>query len=111
MSAVTDTGKAVKYDPIKKPGISNLLAIYSLINQRPISEIEKKFKNKGYADFKKSLAELLVTNLEPFRRKKKELLSREVYIKELLERGRKRAQIIAQATMTDVRKKMGLTST
>jgi len=108
MSAVTDTGKAVKYDPEKKPGISNLLAIYSLISRKPISEIEKKFKDKGYGDFKKSLAELLIVNLEPFRRKKKELLTREVYVKEILERGRKRAQIIAQATMQDVRKKMGL---
>jgi len=108
MSAVTDTGKAIKYDPDKKPGISNLLAIYSLISQKSISELEKKFKNKGYGDFKKSLAELLILKLEPFRRKKKELLSREVYVKEILERGRKRAQIIAAATMQDVRKKMGL---
>ena len=108
MSAVTDTGKAIKYDPDKKPGISNLLAIYSLISQKSISELEKKFKNKGYGDFKKSLAELLILKLEPFRRKKKELLSREVYVKEILERGRKRAQIIAVATMQDVRKKMGL---
>ncbi len=108
MSAVTDTGKNIKYDPIKKPGIANLLTIYSLISQKPINEIEKKFKNKGYADFKKSLAELLILKLEPFRRKKKELLSREVYVKEILERGRKRAQILAQATMADVRKKIGL---
>ena len=108
MSAVTDTGKSVKYDPGKKPGIANLLAIYSLISQKSVSELEKKFKSKGYGDFKKSLAELLILKLEPFRRKKKELLSREVYVKEILERGRKRAQIIAQATMQDVRKKMGL---
>jgi len=108
MSAVTDTGKAIKYDPDKKPGISNLLAIYSLVGQKPISELEKKFKNKGYGDFKKSLAELLILKFEPFRLKKKELLSREVYIKEILERGRKKAQFIAQATMQDVRKKMGL---
>ena len=108
MSAVTDIGKSIKYDPDKKPGISNLLAIYSLISQKSISELEKKFKNKGYGDFKKSLAELLILKLEPFRRKKKELLSREVYVKEILERGRKRAQIIAVATMQDVRKKMGL---
>ena len=108
MSAVTDTGKAIKYDPDKKPGISNLLAIYSLVGQKPISELEKKFKNKGYGDFKKSLTELLILKFEPFRLKKKELLSREVYIKEILERGRKKAQFIAQATMQDVRKKMGL---
>jgi len=108
MSAVTDTGTAVKYDPEKKPGISNLLTIYSLVGQKSIRELEKKFKHKGYGDFKKSLAELLVTRLEPFRQKKKELLSREVYVKEILAQGRKRAQIVAQATMQDVRKKMGL---
>jgi tryptophanyl-tRNA synthetase len=108
MSAVTDTGKQVVFDPKKKPGIANLLAIYSLIGQKSITEIEKKFKGKGYADFKKALAELLILKLEPFRRKKKELLLREVYVKEVLERGRKRAQVIAQATMANVRKKMGL---
>ena len=108
MSAVTDTGKSIKYNLEKKPGISNLLTIYSLVGQKSISELEKKFKNKGYGDFKKSLADLLILKLEPFRQKKKELLSREVYVKEILERGRKKAQFIAQATMQDVRKKMGL---
>ncbi|MFH1423651.1 MAG: tryptophan--tRNA ligase [Candidatus Nealsonbacteria bacterium] len=108
MSAVTDTGKAIKYDPEKKPGIANLLTIYSLVGQKSIKEIEKKFKNKGYGDFKKSLAELLIMKLEPLRLKKKELLPRDVYVKEILTRGRKKAQTIAQATMQDVRKKMGL---
>jgi tryptophanyl-tRNA synthetase len=108
MSAVTDAGKNIKFDPIKKPGVSNLLTIYSLFSNKTISELEKKFKDKGYADFKKSLAEFLITELEPFRRKKKELLSREIYIKEILERGRKRAETIARSTMDDVRKKVGL---
>lgn len=108
MSAVTDTGKAVKYNPVGKPGISNLLTIYSLFSNKSMKEIEKKFKNKGYAEFKKALADLLILKLEPFRRKKKELLSREVYIKEILEQGRKRAQTVATTTMENVRKKMGL---
>ncbi len=107
-SAVTDIGKEIKYDLKKKPGISNLLTIYSLFSGKPIKELEKDFKGKGYAGFKKSLTELLINSLEPFRRKKKELLSREVYIKEILEQGRKRAEIIAQSTMEEVRKKMGL---
>lgn len=110
MAAVTDTGKVIKYDPKKKPGISNLLTIYSLFSNKTIKEIEKKFKGKGYADFKKRLSELLVLKLEPFRRKKKELLSREVYVKEILNQGRKRAQIIASSTIQQVRKKMGLIS-
>ena len=108
MSAVTDTGKKIKYDPYKKLGISNLLTIYSLFSGKSIGEIEKKFENKGYADLKKSLAKLLIDSLEPFLRKKKELLVREVYIKEILSQGRRRAQMIASSTMTEVRKKMGL---
>lgn len=108
MTAVTDTGKAIKYDPQKKPGISNLLTIYSLFSEKSIKELEKDFKGKGYEEFKKSLIKLLINSLEPFRKKKKELLKREVYIKEILDQGRKKAQIIAQSTMKDVRKKMGL---
>jgi len=107
-SAVTDTGKTIVYDPQKKPGISNLLTIYSLFSGKTIKELEKKFKGRGYAKLKKSLAELLINSLEPLQRKRKELLSREVYVKEILEKGRKRAQILAQSTITEVKKKMGL---
>ena len=126
-AAVTDTGKSVRYDPEKKPGISNLLTIYSLFTQarqsrakgedetlvsstggKSIKDLEKKFKSKGYAEFKKSLTELLINSLEPFRRKRKELILREVYVKEILEQGKRRAQIIAQSTMQEVKKKMGL---
>jgi tryptophanyl-tRNA synthetase len=110
MKAVTDTGKVIKYDQKKKPGISNLLTIYSLLSGKTIKELEKKFKGKGYAEFKKSLVEIIVNSLEPFRRKRKELLSREVYVKEILNQGRKRAQVIAQSTLQDVRKKMGLSN-
>lgn len=108
MSSVTDPGKQIKYDSVKKPGISNLLTIYSLFSGKTIRELEKKFKNSNYEKFKKSLAELLTDSLEPFRRKRKELLVREVYVKEVLEQGRKKAHIIAQSTMAEVNKKMGL---
>ncbi len=106
--AVTDTGRAIKYNPELKPGISNLLTIYSLFSDLTIEEAEKKFKKKGYADLKKQLTDLLVLRLEPFRRKRKELLQREVYVKEILNHGAKRAQVLAQTTMQDVRGKMGL---
>ncbi len=108
MTAVTDTGKVIKYDPTKKPGISNLLTIYCLISNKPVKEIEKKFKGKGYAAFKKSLIKLLIDSFEPFRRKRKELLSREIYIKEVLDQGAKKARVLAQFTLEDVQKKMGL---
>lgn len=108
MTAVTDPGKEIKYNPKKKPGISNLLAIHSLFSGKEIKEIEKEFRGRGYEEFKKSLARLLVNSLEPFRKKKKELLKREVYIREILNQGAERAKIIAQSTMEKVRKKMGL---
>jgi tryptophanyl-tRNA synthetase len=108
MSATTDSGKHVKYDPIKKPGISNLLTIYSLLDNKSIKELEKKFKDKGYGDFKKSLTKLVIEFLDPFRKKQKELSQREVYVKEILSRGKNRAQSIAQITMQEVKEKMGL---
>ena len=106
--AVTDTGKEIKYDPIKKPGISNLLTIYSLFSDESLSQAEKRFKGKEYATFKKSLADLLIQKLEPPRKKKKELDSRELYVKEILRHGEERAHSIAKATMEEVREKVGL---
>ncbi len=108
MSAETDSGKDVIYNITKKPGISNLLTIYSLLTDRTISDIEKEFKGKGYGDFKKSLAQIVIDKLEPFRRKQKELTTREVYIEEILKQGQRRAQTIANLTMQEVREKMGL---
>ena len=108
MAAVTDSGKKIKYDLKRKPGISNLLTIYSLFSGKSIKELEKKFENYGYEKFKKSLAEQLINSLEPYRRKRKELLSRDVYIREILQQGRKKAENIASYTMNEVRKKMGL---
>ena len=108
MSAVTDTGKTIKYSPKTKPGISNLLTIYSLFSEIPIKELEKEFANKGYGAFKKALTELLILKLEPFRKKRKELLKREVYTAEILNQGAKKAQAIAASTMQKVKKKMGL---
>ena len=108
MAAVTDPGKEIKYNLKKKPGISNLLTIFSLFSGKSIKELEKDFKGKGYEVFKKSLAELLIKSLEPFRRKRKELPKREVFLKEILEKGAKKARMVAQSTMIEVRKKMGL---
>lgn len=107
MAAVTDPGKEIKYNLAKKPGISNLLTIYSLFSGKSINQLEKEFEGQGYKEFKKSLAKVLINSLEPFRQKRKELLTREVYVKEILEQGKKKAQTIAQSTMVEVRKKMG----
>lgn len=108
MSATTDSQKTIRYAPRQKPGISNLMLIYSAFSGLTIKELEKKFKGKGYAEFKIQLAKLLIEKLEPFRRKKQELESREAYIDEIISRGSKRASFIAASTMEEVRKKVGL---
>lgn len=108
MSATTDSGKTITYELVKKPGISNLLTIYSLLTDEPIKEIEKKFKGKGYGDFKKAVTKTVINYLEPFRRKQKELLSRDVYVKEILNKGKAKALTIAQTTIQEAREKMGL---
>jgi tryptophanyl-tRNA synthetase len=107
MSAETDSGKDVTYNITKKPGISNLLTIYSQLTDRSIKDIEKEFAGRGYGDFKKALAQVVVEKLEPFRRKRKELLTRDVYIEEILKQGEHRASTIARLTMQEVREKMG----
>lgn len=108
MSSVTDTDKKIKYNISRKPGISNLLAIYSLFADKEIKDIEKEFEGKGYAEFKKSLSELLINKLEPFRRKRKELLLKKDYIEDILNEGAKRAEVLAKETMKEVKEKMGL---
>lgn len=108
MKAVTDPGKEIKYDLQKKPGISNLLTIYSLFSERPLKEIEKEFKGKGYEDFKKSLALLLIKKLESFKTKQKELSKKEDYLQKILDEGAKKAKVLAQSTIQEVSQKMGL---
>jgi tryptophanyl-tRNA synthetase len=73
-----------------------------------IKKLEKKFKGKGYAEFKKSLADLLIQNLEHFRMKRKELLAREAFVEEILDQGTEKAKVLAQSTMEEIRKNMGL---
>jgi tryptophanyl-tRNA synthetase len=85
-----------------------MLTIYSLFSNTPIPRLEKKFEEKGYAEFKKSLTKLLTDELEPFRTKRQELLSRETYVNEILDQGERKARIIAQSTIEEVKQKLGL---
>ena len=108
MAATTDSGKDIKYNLTKKPGISNLLMIYSLLTGKTTQELEKEFAGKNYGEFKKSLAEVLVNYLEPFRKKQTEFAARDVYVQEILKQGATKAQKIAETTMREVKQKMGL---
>ncbi|MFH1671632.1 MAG: tryptophan--tRNA ligase, partial [Candidatus Portnoybacteria bacterium] len=86
--AVTDSGKEIEYTP-KKPAIANLMTIYHCFSGLSYSEIEKKYKGKGYADFKKGLADVVIKGLEPIQKKMKELDPAQ--IKKILDQGAKNA--------------------
>lgn len=106
--AVTDSGKEIKYDLKTKPALSNLILIFSAFSNYSIKAVERKFKNKGYAEFKKELAELIVEALKSFQEKKKELAKNPGKIKKILYEGTNKASKIATDKFINVKKKIGL---
>ena len=73
-SAVTDSGTEIRFDVEEKPGVSNLLTIYSALTGRPIADLEQDYAGRGYGDLKKELAEVVVDFVTPFRERTLELL-------------------------------------
>ncbi len=106
-TAATDSGKEVKYDAENKPAISNLLTIYGLFSGKSIEEIEKKHEGKGYAEFKKDLAEVIIEGLAPLRAKYKELEKNPDAVMSILKEGAEKARETATQTMSEVRQKIG----
>ena len=107
MSAVTDSGSEVKFDVENKPGISNLLTIYSAIKDISIEEAEAQFVGYRYGDFKKAVADAVIEELEPFQNRYKEILANKSY-EEALKLGAEKASAIANKTLKRVQKAVGL---
>ncbi|MCI5543224.1 MAG: tryptophan--tRNA ligase [Candidatus Onthovivens sp.] len=108
MSAVTDLGSDIYYDPENKPGISNLIQIYASLKDISIEETENIFKDcHKYGEFKKAVADVVVDVLAPFQEKYKEVLA-SGKIDEILDEGAKRASYIANKTLNKVKKTVGL---
>ena len=107
MSAVTDSGCEVKYDVENKPGISNLLTIYSAMKDISIEEAEEIFKNARYGEFKKAVADAVLEELEPFQARYKEILANKSY-EQVLKDGAEKASAIANKTLKRVQKAVGL---
>ena len=107
MSAVTDSGSEVKYDSENKPGISNLLTIYSAMKDISIEEAEKIFEGSRYGDFKKAVADAVLEELEPFQARYREILANKSY-EQVLKDGAEKASAIANKTLKRVQKAVGL---
>ncbi|SIN69997.1 tryptophan--tRNA ligase [Agromyces cerinus] len=107
MRAVTDTDGEVRFDREHKPGVSNLLTIFSVLSGRTISEIEQEFAGRGYGDFKKALAEVVVGAFEPIRSRALELLDDPAELDRLLGVNADRASEVAETTLATVYDRIG----
>lgn len=106
--AVTDSENKVRFDPENKPGVSNLMQIYSSITGLKMEEIEKEFENSGYGDFKTKVAETVVDKLEPIQKKYKELLENKEYLEKIYTEGANRARKLASKTLDEVKERIGI---
>lgn len=106
-SAVTDSEGIVKYDKENKPGISNLLSIYSILGGKTIQEIEEMYEGKGYGEFKADLAEVVIGAIRPIQEKYFNLLESSD-LDDILDQGAEKANFVAMKTLKKMEKAMGL---
>jgi tryptophanyl-tRNA synthetase len=106
--AVTDTGSEVRADADAKPGVTNLLRIYSALSGDPVAALETKYEGAGYGGFKKDLAELVVATFSPIRENTQRILADEAGLDRVLARGAAQARQVAGQTMAATRERMGL---
>ena len=105
--AVTDSDNKIICSP-DKPGITNLLTIYSAFRDISVAEAEKEFEGKGYGEFKLKVGEAVADKIEPIRQEKNKLLTDKAYLDDVLAKGAERASYIAYKTLNKVYKKVGL---
>ena len=107
MSATTDSDGEVRFDTAAKPGISNLLTIYSVLSGTPIGTLEAQYAGSGYGDFKKGLAEVVVDTFGPIRERALELLDDPAELDRILARNADRAAAIAGVTLAKAYDRVG----
>ena len=107
MSAITDMEAHVHYDPEKQPGISNLMTIMSSLTGKSFDEIEKEFEGKGYGDFKRAVADVVVAEMTPFKQKYEQIIA-SGEVDKVLKEGAERASKVADEVLARVQKAVGL---
>lgn len=106
-AAVTDNDAKIKYDPEKKPGISNLMTIYSVVTNTPLAEIEAKYNGVGYGTFKNDLADIVVNEVAMIQKNFAKWKD-SPELEQLLDEGRARASMFARSQMDKIKQKMGI---
>jgi tryptophanyl-tRNA synthetase len=106
-SAVTDSGREVRYDPQEKPGVSNLLEIMSVATGEPIEALEQRFADAGYGDLKAAVGESVVELLAPIREGFEALRADERELQRLLAVGAEKARRASEPTLDAMYERMG----
>ena len=106
-SAVTDDGAEIRFDRAEKPGVSNLLSIYSALTDRPVQEIVDEYQGRMYGHLKVELADVVVAKLGPIRDRAEELLEDPAQLDALLATGAAKARAVAAETLAEVYDKVG----
>lgn len=107
--AVTDSETEVRFDPEKKPGVSNLMTIYSCVTGKDMESISSEFSGKGYGDFKIAVGEAVADHLAPIQKRYEELTKEKTYIETCIRTNDEKAAYLANKTLRKVQKKVGLT--
>lgn len=106
-SAVTDSEAEIRFDPEAKPGVSNLLTIFSALSGTSVTDLESQYAGQGYGALKGDLADAVVTFVTPFRDRTLELLDDQAHLTEVLRQGAEQAGEVARATLKDVYQRVG----
>lgn len=104
----SDTENCVHFDPANKPGVSNLMNIYSAVTGKSIDEIEREFEGQGYGVFKPAVGDAVIETLRPIREEATRLLEDKAYLCSVYTEGAQKASVIARKTLRKVYKKVGL---
>ncbi len=105
--AVTDSGSEIIYDPERKPGVSNLLSIYSVFSGKTVEEAEREFAGRGYGEFKLAVGETVADKLAPIQSEQAKILADKDYLNKVMQDGAERAARAAGRTLFKVYKKIG----
>lgn len=103
----SDTENCVRYDKENKPGVANLMNIYSTITGKSYEEIEKEFEGKGYGAFKPVVGETVIEHLRPIREEAARLIKDKAYLEAVYKEGAEKASYMANKTLRKVYKKVG----
>ncbi|NGO79174.1 tryptophan--tRNA ligase [Streptomyces sp. YC504] len=106
-SAVTDTDTEIRFDAEAKPGVSNLLTIYSTLTGTGIPELEQKYAGKGYGALKTDLAEVMAEFVTPFRTRTQEYLDDPETLDSILAKGAEKARAVAAETLATTYERIG----